>query len=53
MHAVTTEDRRKELATLLARMQRRPSHDWTRERQRVVVLRQMIAREGAAGDAAH
>lgn len=43
MQAVTTEDRRKELATLLKRMEAQPSHDWTRERERVVVLRQMIA----------
>ncbi len=44
MPAVTTDDRRKELAALLACMRTRPSHDWTRERQRVVVLRHMIAR---------
>lgn len=51
MHAVTTDDRRKELATLLARMRQRPSHDWTRERQRAVVLRHMIARSGTPADA--
>lgn len=43
MHAVTNDDRRKELAALLACMRQRPSHDWARERQRVQVLRHMIA----------
>lgn len=43
MEAVTIDDRKKELRTLLDRMQAKPSHDWTTERDRVVVLQRMIA----------
>lgn len=42
---VTIDDRRKELRTLLDRIRAQPSHDWTQERQRVVVLNEMIAAE--------
>lgn len=45
MDPVTIEDRKKELHTLLEQMQAHPSRDWTRERERVVVLQQMIAAE--------
>lgn len=43
MDPVTLEDRKKELRTLLDQIQSRPSHDWTKERERVVVLQEMIA----------
>jgi len=43
MDPVTIDDRKKELRTLLEQMQATPSRDWTRERERVVVLQQMIA----------
>ena len=42
MQPVTTEDRKKELRTLLDQIQARPSHDWTAERDRIVVLQRMI-----------
>jgi len=45
MDAVTLEDRKKELRVLLGKMQAFPSQDWTRERERVVVLQEMIAAE--------
>lgn len=43
MHAVTLDDRKKELKVLLQQMQEQPSRDWTAERQRAAVLTQMIA----------
>jgi hypothetical protein len=43
MDPVTIDDRRKELRVLLKQMQARPSQDWTRQRERVVVLQHMIA----------
>ncbi|HTH27233.1 MAG TPA: hypothetical protein VL918_02040 [Sphingobium sp.] len=43
MDPVTLDDRKKELRVLLEQIQARPSHDWTRERQRIVVLQEMIA----------
>jgi len=45
MDPVTIDDRKKELHMLLAQMQAHPSRDWTRERERVVVLQRMIAAE--------
>ncbi|MBU0557689.1 MAG: hypothetical protein KKD64_09235 [Alphaproteobacteria bacterium] len=45
MDPVTIEDRRKELQTLLAQIQANPSRDWNRERQRIIVLQQMVAAE--------
>lgn len=43
MQPVTTDDRRKELNTLLQQMQAQPSRDWTAEKQRAAVLTEMIA----------
>jgi len=43
MQPVTIDDRKKELRMLLEKIQARPSHDWSTERERVVVLKQMIA----------
>ncbi|MCB2014271.1 MAG: hypothetical protein R3E11_11005 [Sphingobium sp.] len=40
---VTIDDRKKELRTLLDNIRARPSHDWSAERRRIVVLQQMIA----------
>lgn len=45
MDGVTIEDRKKELRVLLNKIQAFPSQDWDRERQRVVVLQEMIAAE--------
>lgn len=45
MALVTLDDRKKELRVLLNKIMAFPSQDWTRERQRVVVLREMIAAE--------
>lgn len=47
MTPVTIEDRKKELRMLLDRIQAQPSRDWTEERQRVVVLQEMIGAEQA------
>tara|TARA_R110000787_G_scaffold56747_2_gene130255 strand:+ start:534 stop:692 length:159 start_codon:yes stop_codon:yes gene_type:complete len=43
MEPVTIDDRKQELRTLLDKIRERPSHDWSRERERIVVLQQMIA----------
>lgn len=43
MQPVTIDDRKKELRTLLQKIRTRPSHDWSAERQRIMVLNQMIA----------
>jgi hypothetical protein len=42
MDPVTIEHRKKELAGLLLQIQNQPSRNWTQERQRIVVLQQMI-----------
>ncbi|MGD9811761.1 MAG: hypothetical protein AB7U35_10580 [Sphingobium sp.] len=42
MTPVTIDDRRNELRALLNRIRAFPSQDWTRERQRVVVLNHMV-----------
>lgn len=47
MDPVTIEDRKKELHTLLEQMQAHPSRDWSKERERVAVLQQMIAAQEA------
>lgn len=43
MDPVTIEDRKKELRVLLDQIQANPSRDWSEERGRIAVLRQMIA----------
>ena len=52
MEPVTIENRKKELQLLLELIQTRPSHDWTRERERIVVLQQMIAASEKQGQPA-
>lgn len=47
MDPVTIDDRKKELHTLLEQIQSRPSHDWSKERERVVTLQRMIAADEA------
>jgi len=47
MDAVTIDDRKKELHTLLEQIQSHPSRDWSRERERIVVLQRMIAADEA------
>ena len=47
MDPITIENRKAELRILLDQIQSAPSQDWTRERQRVVVLQQMVAAEEA------
>ena len=52
MDPVTLEDRKKELRVLLDQLQMRPSHAWTDEEQRrVVVLKEMIAGSHRRADA--
>ncbi len=43
MDPVTIEHRKQELRVLLDQIQAYPSQDWSRERQRIIVLQQMIA----------
>ena len=52
MEAVTMEDRRKELASLLQQMEAHPERDWSEEKARANVLREMLARHENAGDCA-
>ncbi|MBB5984464.1 hypothetical protein [Sphingobium lignivorans] len=52
MTPVTIDDRKKELRSLIEQIQANPSRDWTRERERVVVLQQMIAADERARTAA-
>jgi len=49
MDPVTMQHRREELQSLLARIKSSPSRDWNRERQRVLVLQQMVAGEASRG----
>lgn len=48
MEPVTMEDRRKELRSLLSQMAEHPERDWSEERKRASVLREMITRYEAA-----
>lgn len=43
----TTEDRAKELQTLLQQMRNHPERDWAEARDRVAVLQRMLAGAGA------
>lgn len=45
MEVVTMEDRRKELRSLLEQMEAHPERDWSEEKQRVNVLREMLLHE--------
>ena len=42
MQGTTLEDRKKELRRLLDQMSAHPERDWTKERERVAVLREMV-----------
>ncbi|MCB2079261.1 MAG: hypothetical protein KDE55_16390 [Novosphingobium sp.] len=48
MQPTTMEDRQKELRTLLDQMQAHPERDWTEQKKRANVLREMIAAHEAA-----
>ena len=48
MHQTTTEDRRKELRSLLDQIEAHPERDWTEARQRIAVLQSKLAAEEAA-----
>lgn len=43
MQAVTEGDRRKELATLLDRIQAHPERDWSEARTRIATLNKLIS----------
>lgn len=45
MQETTAEDRRKELRSLLDRIQQYPERDWSSELKRVTVLRHMLAKQ--------
>lgn len=45
MDPITLHSRKQELQTLLAEIRASPSRAWNRERQRVMVLQQMVAGE--------
>ncbi len=47
MQAVTEDDRRKEVRSLLDRIQAHPERDWTAARQRLATLRKLIGRSKA------
>jgi hypothetical protein len=47
MEAVTRHDREQELKALLAQLEAHPERDWTAERERVAVLREMLHRHAA------
>ncbi len=42
MQDTTIDHRRNELRTLLANIDAHPERDWTAERQRILVLKQMV-----------
>lgn len=44
MTPVTIDDRRKELALLLGQIKAHPERNWSKQRQRVVILREMVMR---------
>lgn len=46
MEPVTRQDREQELRSLLAQMEAHPERDWSDERQRVGVLREMLEQRG-------
>ena len=48
MHQTTTEDRRKELRSLLDQVEAHPERDWTEARQRIAVLQSKLAAEESA-----
>lgn len=48
MEPVTRQDREHELRTLLAQMEAHPERDWSAERQRVGVLREMLEKRADA-----
>jgi hypothetical protein len=43
MRETTMDDRRHELASLLDAIARHPEREWSNERQRIAVLREMLA----------
>ena len=47
MDPITLHSRKQELQTLLAEIRASPSRAWNRERQRVMVLQQMVAGEAS------
>lgn len=45
MQETTSEDRRKELRSLLERIQQYPERDWSEALKRVTVLQHMLAKD--------
>jgi len=43
MQETTMEDRKKELRSLLEQMEAHPERDWSEEKERVAVLREMLS----------
>jgi hypothetical protein len=48
IHETTMEYRRSELAGLLDAIAKHPERDWSEERKRIAVLREMLARRETA-----
>ena len=48
MIETTTDDRERELRTLLERIGAQPEREWHEERQRIAVLQRLLAAEHAA-----
>ncbi len=51
MRETTMEDRKKELGSLLAQVSEHPERDWSKEQQRIAVLREMITASGTVRQA--
>ena len=52
MRETTMEDRRHELAALLDTIAQHPEREWTTERQRIAVLRELLAGHDGSRSAA-
>ncbi len=48
MRETTMEDRKQELGSLLAQVSQHPERDWSKEHQRIAVLREMITAQESA-----
>lgn len=50
MQETTLEDRKAELASLVAAIEAHPERDWSEARKRIAVLREMVRDHDTAGD---
>jgi hypothetical protein len=52
MRETTMEDRRQELTSLIDAIARHPEREWSAERQRIAVLKEMLSGQGGPRNAA-